>query len=108
MKDLDLSEYSLPALRAQRDRAVAERDAALAALKAATEWRPMSEAPRDGREVLLRIVKPDVTTELQFRAHLVARWGGTLWEERRRDHIHAWPDQTFICWLPLPEVRRVA
>ena len=76
----------LDALRAQ----LAERDARIREL---TEWRPMSEAPRDGRDILARIPG----------GYDVVGWTGTAWTDGSQDYFQ---DSHFLGWLPLPKAKQ--
>jgi hypothetical protein len=78
----------------------AERDTLRARLAELTEWRPMSEAPMDGTEVLLRVYGAPVSTT-------IGEWDEVNWWT----HIGALDDgdpsdgEHCVCgWLPLPEV----
>ncbi|WP_141653114.1 hypothetical protein [Phenylobacterium immobile] len=101
--DVRLDELDLYCVNVMRRASAALRakDAEIAALKGATAWRPMSEAPKDGTAILatVRVFKAgefshhdthviyadDETGEVQYECE--AGW--------------AWDDYEF--WLPLPD-----
>ena len=64
-----------------------------ARIRELTEWRPMSEAPRDGRDILA----------MMPGGHDVIGWTGTAWTDGSKDYFQ---DSHFLGWLPLPEAKK--
>lgn len=66
------------------------------------EWRPISEAPRDGRLVLLWIPHPDGGCVI---APSVESVEAGAWEKAKIYHLNGeWPDVRWnpTHWMPLP------
>lgn len=71
-------------------------------LRQSHQWRPMSEAPRDGTEVALEVAIKE--EHERARTMMVGRWVDGFWREMTHNEERCFYDASFARWLPLPPI----